>query len=286
MEKTVVITGVSSGIGRACAETLAAAGWRVFGSVRTAAHAVELREQLGERFTPLGFDVTDPVAVSAAAAAVAGRLGGRRLNGLVNNAGIAVAGPVSHLPIDEFRRQLEVNVVGPMQVAQAFLPLLGTDPDRSGPPGRIVMISSVAGKLGAPFLAPYVASKHALEGLAESLRRELLFYGIDVVVVAPGHVATPIWDKAERVDVTPYQNLPITPILERFRNAFIAEGRRGLPPERIAAAVKTALTASRPKARYALVPGKFANWTLPRLLPPRAVDRLLARRLGLLRRHK
>lgn len=281
MQKTAVITGVSSGIGRACAERLAAAGWHVFGSVRRPADAEPLATALGERFTALVLDVTDPVTVGAAAARVAEALGSQRLGGLVNNAGIAVAGPTTHLPIADWRRQFEINLLGPVQVTQAFLPLLGTDPARHGSPGRIVMISSVGGKLGAPFLAPYVASKHALEGFSESLRRELMFYGIDVVIVAPGHVATPIWDKAERMDVSPYLNLPITPALQRFRDVFIAEGRRGLPPAKIAEVVERALTAARPKARYAVVPGKFVNWTLPRLLGPRTVDRLLAKRLGL-----
>ncbi|MBL6750439.1 MAG: SDR family oxidoreductase [Nevskia sp.] len=284
MQGSVVVTGVSTGIGQATARLLGDRGFRVFGSVRRAADAQGLAQALGERFTPLVFDVTDEDAVRAAAGTVRERLGGTTLAGLVNNAGIAVAGPLSHLPVAELRRQLEVNLVGPVIVTQAFLPLLGTDASLQGPPGRIVNISSVGGRIGAPFLAPYVASKHGLEGLSESLRRELLFYGIDVVLVAPGHVATPIWDKAAEVDTAPYEHLDIAPAMRRFRDFFIAEGRKGLPPERIGETVHEALTAAAPKVRYAVVPGRLANWTIPSLLPRRLVDKLIGSRLGLSRK--
>jgi NAD(P)-dependent dehydrogenase (short-subunit alcohol dehydrogenase family) len=282
--RAVVVTGVSTGIGRATAVLLAAHGFHVFGSVRKAADAEKLAAQLGRAFTPLVFDVTDDDAVRDAANKVRGQLGGTRLAGLVNNAGIAVGGPLTDLPIADFRKQLEVNVTGPMIVMQAFLPLLGTDKTLTGEPGRIVNITSVAGKLGAPFVGPYTASKHALEGLSESLRRELMLYGIDVVMVAPGHVATPIWDKAEEIDPTPYEHLDIFPAMRKFLDFFVAEGRKGYPPERIAGVVLEALTAARPRARYPVVPGHVQNWTIPRLLPVRVVDRIMASQLGLKRR--
>jgi NAD(P)-dependent dehydrogenase (short-subunit alcohol dehydrogenase family) len=281
MQRSVVVTGVSTGIGRATATVLANRGFHVFGSVRKPADAEHLAQALGERFSPLVFDVTDESAVQAAAMQVRARLAGATLAGLVNNAGVAVAGPLSHLPVAELRRQLEVNLVGPVIVTQAFLPLLGTEAGLSGARGRIVNISSVGGRIGAPFLAPYVASKHGLEGLSESLRRELLYYGIDVIIVAPGHVATPIWDKAEDVDIGPYEQLEIAPVLKRFRDFFIAEGRKGLPPERIGETVYEALTTTSPKVRYAVVPGRLQNWTLPMLLPRRTVDRLIGSRLGI-----
>ncbi len=282
--KAVVITGVSTGIGYATARAMAQQGFHVFGSVRRLADADALKALLGEQFTPLLFDVTDEAAVHAAAAQVGAALRGQRLAGLVNNAGIAVGGPLTHVPIAEFRKQMDVNITGPMIVTQAFLPLLGTDDGLSGAPGRIVNITSVAGKMGAPFVGPYVASKHALEGLSESLRRELMFYGIDVVMVAPGHVATPIWDKAEQVDSTPYQHLPIFPAMQKFMDFFLVEGRKGFPPERIAGVVLEALTAAKPKARYPVVPGHLKNWTIPRLLPTRVVDKVLASQLGLQRK--
>ena len=132
-----------------------------------------------------------------------------RLLGLVNNAGIAVAGPLLEASADDFRQQLEVNLIAPMTVIKAFAPLLGTDRARTGPPGRIVNISSVGGRFAAPFVGLYAASKHGLEGLSQSLRRELMLFGIDVIIVAPGSVATPIWDKAEQIDLAPYREEPV-----------------------------------------------------------------------------
>src|SRR3954465_4257829 len=167
--RSVVITGASTGIGWASARMLLDRGFRVFGSVRKQADADRLNGEFGANFTPLIFDVTDEAAVLAAAREVRSQLDGETLSGLVNNAGIAVAGPVLELAADEFRRQLDVNVIGPVIATQAFGPLLGADPSLQGPPGRIVMISSVAGKNGNPLMSAYCASKHAIEGLSESL---------------------------------------------------------------------------------------------------------------------
>ena len=283
MSRSVLVTGVSTGIGLASARLLAARGFHVFGSVRKAADAQRLIDELGAAFTALVFDVTDEAAVRAAAQKVREALTGETLAGLVNNAGIAVGGPLTDLPIADYRHQMEVNLVGPMIVTQAFLPQLGTDRSLKGEPGRIVNLTSVAGKLGAPFVGPYVASKHGLEGLSESLRRELQFYGIDVIMVAPGHVATPIWDKAEEIDATPYQHLAIFPAMKKFLDFFVAEGKKGFPPERIADVIHTALTTMNPKARYPVVPGHVKNWTIPRLLPTRVIDRIIAAQLGLKR---
>src|SRR5271165_3413624 len=202
--KSVVVTGASTGIGWGTVKVLAEKGCHVFGSVRKQSDADRLRKEFGSRFTPLLMDVTDDDAVRQAAALVAEALGRETLAGLVNNAGIAVPGPLLHLKAEEYRHQLEVNLIAPLVVTQAFAPLLGTDRSRQGQPGRIVNISSVGGKLGAPFLGAYVASKHGLEGMSQSLRRELLLYGIDVIVIGPGSVATPIWDKAEADDFSRY----------------------------------------------------------------------------------
>jgi NAD(P)-dependent dehydrogenase (short-subunit alcohol dehydrogenase family) len=279
--QSVVVTGVSTGIGWGIAKVMTAKGFRVFGSVRKQADADRLRAELGERFSPLIFDVTDAAAITRAAAEVRAALAGGRLWGLVNNAGIAVAGPLLEASADEFRQQLEVNLIAPMVVIKAFAPVLGTDRTLSGPPGRIVNISSVGGRFAAPFVGLYAASKHGLEGLSDSLRRELMLYGIDVIIVAPGSVATPIWDKAEQIDLAPYQTSPYFEIIKRFRDYMIAEGRKGWPPERLGEVVCEALTAPRPKARYSPVAGRFQNWTLPRMLPTRVVDRIIARTFGL-----
>src|ERR1700684_218113 len=167
--QSVVITGASTGIGWATAKLLLTRGFRVFGSVRKAADADRLRGEFGVNFRPLVFDVTDESAVLAAAREVRSALNGETLAGLVNNAGIAVAGPVLELSADELRRQIDVNVIGPIITTQAFGPLLGSDSSLKGPKGRIVMIFSVAGKNGNPLLSAYAASKHAIEGLSESL---------------------------------------------------------------------------------------------------------------------
>jgi len=175
--RSVVITGTSSGIGWGTAKVLIANGLRVFGSVRKTSDAERLAAEFGERFVPLLFDVTDEAAVKAAAADVRRALAGQRLTGLVNNAGVAVAGPLLELPTEEFRRQIDINLIGVVITTKAFAPLIGTDPQLRGPPGRIVNIGSVGGQIGNPFVAPYNASKFALEGLSESLRRELLLFG-------------------------------------------------------------------------------------------------------------
>jgi NAD(P)-dependent dehydrogenase (short-subunit alcohol dehydrogenase family) len=260
---------------------MTAKGFRVFGSVRKPADAERLRTELGARFSPLLFDVTDEAAVARGAAEVGAALAGGRLMGLVNNAGIAVAGPLLEASADDFRHQLEVNLIAPMTVIKAFAPLLGTDPARIGPPGRIVNISSVGGRFAAPFVGLYAASKHGLEGLSQSLRRELMLFGIDVIIVAPGSVATPIWDKAEQIDLAPYEKSPYFEIIKRFRDYMIAEGRKGWSSERLGEVVYEALTAARPKTRYSPVAGRFQNWTLPTTLPARMVDRIVARTFGL-----
>src|SRR5215472_16559983 len=204
--KYVVVTGASTGIGWATAKLLLNKGFRVFGSVRKQADAERLRGEFGASFAPLLFDVTDEAAVLAAGREVRAALNGETLAGLINNAGIAVAGPVLELAADEFRRQMDVNVIGPIITTQAFGPLLGADPSLKGPRGRIVMISSVAGRNGNPLMSAYSASKHAVDGLSESLRREMMLFGIDVIIIAPGAVKTPIWGKAEEVDISPYKN--------------------------------------------------------------------------------
>jgi NAD(P)-dependent dehydrogenase (short-subunit alcohol dehydrogenase family) len=227
------------------------------------------------------FDVTNEAAVLAAAREVRAALNGETLTGLVNNAGIAVAGPVLELSADEFRRQINVNVIGPIIATQAFGPLLGSDPSLKGPKGRIVMISSVAGRNGNPLMSAYSASKHAIEGLSESLRREMMLFGIDVVIIAPGAVKTPIWGKAEEVDVSGYRNSPFFPALERIRKFMLQLGQTGLPPEKIAEAIADALTSASPKVRYQIVPDAMRH-LMTSILPKRMVDRIIAKRLGLM----
>ncbi len=280
--KSVVITGASTGIGWATAKLLLDKGFRVFGSVRKQGDADRLKGELGANFTPLLFDVTDEPAVLAAAREVRAALGGETLAGLVNNAGIAVPGPVLELSADEFRRQMDVNVIGPIISTQAFGPLLGVDASLKGPKGRIVMISSVAGKNGNPLTPAYAASKHAIEGLSESLRRELMLFGIDVVIVAPGPVKTPIWTKGQQeFDMGKYKNSPYLPSMQKVTAYMQHLNSIGLPPERIAEVVHDALTLPKPKVRYQVAPDPMRH-LITNVLPKRMVDKIIAKRVGLM----
>lgn len=278
--KSVVVTGVSTGIGWGCAKVLIAKGFRVFGSVRKQADADRLSKEFGANFVPLIFDVTDEAAVRAEAARVRQILAGETLAGLVNNAGIAIAGPLMHLPVDEFRQQIEVNLTGVVIVTQAFGPLVGAEPGAKSPKGRIVNISSVGGRNGTPFLGPYNASKFGLEGMSESLRRELLVFSVDVIIVAPGAVATPIWAKAEDVDVNGYANTPYANGLDRMRQYMLGLGKSGLPPEKLGEAVWHALTTATPKVRYSISPTPM-EVLMTEILPKRMIDRTIGGRLGL-----
>ena len=198
--QSVVITGVSTGIGWGALKILTSKGIHVFGSVRKLEDAERLTSEFGDSFTPLIFDVTDEKSVGEAVEQVRNQINGNNLLGLVNNAGIAIGGPLMHQPIADFRKQIEVNLIGQLIVTQAFLPLLGTDSNLQGKPGRIINISSVGGKISSPFLGAYSASKFGLEAISEALRRELTIYGIDVIIIVPGSVVTPIWDIAEKID--------------------------------------------------------------------------------------
>ena len=279
--RSVVITGASTGIGWATAKMLLDRGFRVFGSVRKQADAERLKSEFGANFTPLLFDVTDEAAVLAAAREVRAALGGETLAGLVNNAGIAVAGPLLELPIERFRSQLDINVIGPIMASQAFGPLLGVDPELRGPKGRIVMISSVAGKSGNPLSSAYAASKHAIEGLSESLRRELMLFGIDVIIVAPGAVKTPIWSKTGDVNAGGNGNSPYRAARAKALDFAKHLSEIGLPPEKIAEAILEALTSPSPKVRYQITPDPMRHLIVS-TLPKRMVDKIIAKRLGLM----
>ncbi|MCE9522657.1 MAG: SDR family NAD(P)-dependent oxidoreductase [Alphaproteobacteria bacterium] len=280
-QRSVVVTGVSTGIGWGAAKVLTKAGFKVFGSVRKEADAKRLQTELGANFVPLIFDVTDEKAAKAATSVVRAGLNGQKLFGLVNNAGISVAGPLLYIPVDEFRKQLDVNLTGVLITTQAFAPLLGVDDSLKGKPGRIVNIGSVGGRNALPFIVPYNVSKFGLEGFSEGLRRELMLFGIDVILIAPGAVATAIWDKAEEIDVAPYAKTAYAEQLNRLK-AFAAEqGKKGLKPEYLGRRIMQALTTSNPKVRCVVTPDKMQNFILTRA-PKRTADRLVAGQLGLL----
>jgi NAD(P)-dependent dehydrogenase (short-subunit alcohol dehydrogenase family) len=279
--KDVVVTGVSTGIGWATAKVLISKGFRVFGSVRKQADADRLQREFGKDYVPLLMDIADADAVHQAAQKVGSVIGDRNLVGLVNNAGIVVSGPLLYLRPSEYRRQLEVNMISPLVVIQAFAPLLGTDKKRRGPAGRVVNMSSTVAEVVIPLLGAYSASKAGLEGMSDALRRELMLFGIDLVIIEPGTVNTPMYDKGEKEDLSEFKQTEYWEAVQNFQKFIVAEARNnGLPPERLGEAVHVALTTKKPKARYAVVPQRFKNWTLPRLLPVRMLDAAIAKQMG------
>ncbi|QDK77848.1 SDR family NAD(P)-dependent oxidoreductase [Spirosoma sp. KCTC 42546] len=273
--KTILITGVSTGIGYGAAKHFLQRGYTVFGSVRTQTDADRLQAEFGEAFTPLRFDVTDADAVAKAAHYLTERLAGSGLGGLINNAGIAIGGPLQDQPMDVFRKHFDVNVIGLVQVTQAFLPLLGARENHPVLPGRILNISSVNGQVAIPFMGAYVGSKHAVEGLSHSLRRELSLLGIKVVIVGPGAVQTPIWGKG--TDMSPYANTPYYPAMQRFLKQVAVSERKGFSIDYLGQRIVEIYETEKPRIRYALVPGKLMGWILPRLLPARVLDWVLER---------
>ena len=280
--KTVLITGASTGIGAGAARHMAAKGWRVFAGVRKHADGEMLKLNAAGDLRPILLDVTKPDQVAAAVETVSAALEGERLAGLVNNAGIAKMGPLAIQPMEDFRAQFEVNVFGLLAMTQACVPLLGSDPARSGVPGRIVNITSVGGRLSSPFLGAYAATKHAVEAMTDALRRELVIYGVDAIAIGPGSVRTPIWDKAEAANTEgPYTSSDWGNALKQFEQVMLSGGRSGLTPEEIAGYIETALAADKPKARYAPVPDKLTNWTIPTRLPKRMLDGIFWKRFGM-----
>jgi NAD(P)-dependent dehydrogenase (short-subunit alcohol dehydrogenase family) len=280
--QAVLITGTSTGIGYGTAQEFANCGYRVFGSVRREVDAERLKAELGANFTPLLFDVTDRTAIKNAAQQVTDLVGERGLAGLINNAGIATSGPLMYQSIDEIRWQFEVNVIAPIAVTQAFLPLLKIKQATADRPGRIINISSVGGKVAAPFIGAYAGSKHALEGISDSLRRELQLHDVDVIIIGPGVVNTPIWDKESAQDLSQYDRTEYRHNLQAFQQHFIKMGKAGYAPAVVGKFIRKAFESKHPKSRYAIVPDPIENWYLPRILPARWLDKLIGKRIGLM----
>ncbi len=270
MSFSVVVTGASSGIGRSTALLLAEKGFRTFGTVRRADDAQRLAESGVET---IRLDVTDSGSVARCARKVTDALNGAPLTALVNNAGVPIGGPIEFVDLTEVRAGLEVNVLGVIAVTQAFLPLLRASR------GRIVNISSVSGRVSHPFIGAYSGTKYALEAISDALRRELVPAGVDVVLVEPGSVQTPIWDKIDAIDLTRYRNTSYDGAMQPVKETAVAAGRAGLPRERVAAAVHRAITARRPPVRIPVVKSRLGFFFV-RQLPARIVDRLAVRALG------
>jgi len=271
---TVLVTGASTGIGEAAVLHLKTLGFDAVGAVRKDEDAERLE---GRGIRTVRIDVTNSDQIAAAR----DQLGDIPLAGLVNNAGIAVAAPVEFLPVERFRHQLEVNLIGQMAVTQAFIPALR----RGG--GRIVNVSSIGGRVALPLVSAYNASKFGLEGLSDSLRRELRSHGVDVILIEPGGVKTPIWNKAQDLADDMLEDMP--PDAERLYGKLIAAVRAGTQriaretgadPSEVADAIGEALTARRPRARYVVGRDAKTRAVLSRVVPDRVMDRLIARAIG------
>jgi NAD(P)-dependent dehydrogenase (short-subunit alcohol dehydrogenase family) len=281
MMKSVVITGASTGIGRACALTLDRNGLRVFAGVRKDADGAALRAAASPALKPVRLDVTDPGSIDAAVDEVSAELGDAGLDGLVNNAGTTLPYPVEYLPLDGFRRQLEVNLVGPLAVTQALLPLL-----RRGQ-GRVVNVTSAAGRAGVPFMAPYVAAKHGLEGLSDVMRLEFRQLGIHVSIIEPGFVGTAMGGKLRIDTAATIRALPdegrrrYGPALERVAENIEQHAATGSPPEVVAEDALHALTSRRPRTRYPSGEGASHMLLMRRVLPDRRFDRIILHAAGL-----
>jgi NAD(P)-dependent dehydrogenase (short-subunit alcohol dehydrogenase family) len=274
----VVITGASTGIGKASALRLDRAGFDVLAGVRKAEDGEALTAEASDRLRPLIIDVVDPDSIARAAGEVKEATGGK-LAGLVNNAGIALAGPIEGLSLDELRRQFEVNVFGQVAVTQALL-----EPIREAK-GRVVFMSSVGGRNALPYISPYSSSKHALEAIGDGLRMEMRPFGVEVSIVEPGSVATPIWDKSGSEAATAREEYG--PEIERLygermdhmRSLAEKTGQRGVDPDEVAQAVEHALTADKPKTRYVVGTEAKVQLKLSSVLPRRTMDRLIEREI-------
>jgi NAD(P)-dependent dehydrogenase (short-subunit alcohol dehydrogenase family) len=276
--RSALVTGASSGIGRATVRRLDGAGWKVFAGVRKEEDAEALRAEGSERLEPLLLDVLDPEAIAAAAERVGAEPGG--LDGLVDNAGAAVAGPLEALPIEDFRRQVELNLTAQLAVTQALLPAIRV----AG--GRVVLISSMGGRVALPMTGAYHAAKFGLEGLGDSLRQELAPWGIKVVLVEPGTIDTPIWARGEEdadrifAKASPRARELYGAAVERYRQVVRDTAARGVPPEKVAARIEHALEARRPRARYLVGLDAQVMARLKPIVPTPVFDRLIARAMG------
>lgn len=281
--KSVVITGVSSGIGYGATVEFINKGYRVFGSVRKKSDALRLKEELGDLFEPLCFDLTDYKAIESEAVRVAEILGNHNLSGIINNAGEVQGGPLMHLPLDIVRKSFDVLVFGQLAVTKAFLPLLGATSSNLHKPGRILMISSTSGKNGFPFTGPYAGAKHALEGISKSLRIELQIYGIEVIVVGPGNIQTPLWRKQEKESINHFRDTNYFIPLHNMHRYL----KENIPKESItlrtfSKKLVQIFELKNPKTRYTIVKYSFKHWVVNHLISERIRNKLVAHKLGLL----
>lgn len=278
---SALVTGASTGIGRATALRLDAAGWRVFAGVRREADAESLRADASERLTPVTLDVTDAEQIAAVAEQIGAAVGEAGLDGLVNNAGAAIPGPLETMAIDDFRRQIEINLTGQVAVTQALLPQIRKAR------GRIVFISSIGGRIAFPLIGAYHAAKFGLEAVGDIFRQELRPWGIAVSIIEPGSIDTRIWERGEQAGdevalrASAGHETLYGKAIERYLKATRKVAKRGIPPEKVAAAIEHALSARRPRPRYLVGLDAKVQARLKILIPTRVFDRIVAKAMGL-----
>ena len=275
--RSVLVTGASTGIGRASALRLDAAGWRVFAGIRKEDDAQALREAGSDRLSPLFLDVTDAEQIAAAAELIGAGSGG--LDGLVNNAGVAIPSPLETMPIDDFRRQIEINLIAHVAVTQAMLPAL------RGGGGRVVFISSIGGRIAFPLTGAYHAAKFGIEAVGDVFRQELAPWGLRVAIVEPGSIDTPIWERGERTADeigarSPQRESLYGKAIENYRKVIRETAERGISPQKVAKVVEHALSARRPRSRYLVGIDARVQARIKPLLPTPVFDRIVARMMG------
>lgn len=275
MQKTYFVTGASSGIGADTTRALIEKGYAVVATVRKQEDENRLKELYGKKISVIRIDLVSFSEVEKLPELLKSKFGITELAGLINNAGVALAAPFADQNFSEVESIIVLNVLSVMKVTQVLLPLL-----RNG--SRIINISSVAGKSAAPFLSVYAASKHAVEGFSEALRKELMLTGVKVIIVAPGSIKTPIWKKGFELVKENYNNSIFSKPFGAFIKIAQNSEKNALEVQVVSDAIIKALTAANPKIRYAPIPSRFMNWYLPKIIPTKLYDYLTARTLGLL----
>lgn len=275
--KNILITGVSTGIGEATAQECINHGHKVFGTIRNEKDALICKNKWGEMFVPLIADLTNKLVFQQIFDNVKASLKGEKLHILINNAGIVKPAPLQLQPIKEIEEMLDINVIANIKMIQTFLPLLKENDLNN--PSKIINISSISGHLGAPFLGGYTASKFAVEGYSESLRRELMPLGIKVVKVAPGSVRTPIWKKASNPNFFPNSIYEVP--FKNFISSSLEGEKKGLQPKEIADIIIKVIKSKNPKVRYDPVPQKFANYYMPKILTTKTLDKMMFKVFGM-----
>lgn len=281
-----LITGASSGIGYATVAHFRAAGWKIIATVRTPSDVIRLTTDFGPDISPIIADVTDEKSLKAAADKVRALLSSGSLDAIICNAGVAYAAPLMCLPLDRLDALYQINVRGVLATLQSFFPLLQLDRvKRKGQKNvRIILLSSVSGRFAYPFLGAYAASKYALEAIGDSLRREMRPYPVDVVLIEPGPIQTPFWNKVDKTtDLSQYSDTLWKKPLARFRDFALHSEAKGLSSEAVAQLIFKATTAQKPKARYTIGASYITGFFI-RFFPTSWVDRLVCAALGLQRK--